>query len=160
MRTVKVAAEGLREYALEAQRRQIPRLETETAELLTRLSGGAYNDVKLDDRAALTLLDAGKHRPLERFSGGEQDMAHLCLRLALSRTFAASRGTDPGLIILDEVFGSQDLERRTTLLEHLGRLEEEFEQIFVISHFDDVTAAADVQFEVRKTSGVSEILPV
>jgi DNA repair protein SbcC/Rad50 len=160
MRTVKVAAKGLHEYALEAQRRAIPRLETETAELLARLSGGAYNDVKLDDRAALTLLDAGEHRPLERFSGGEQDMAHLCLRLALSRTFAASRGTDPGMIILDEVFGSQDLERRGTLLEHLGRLEEEFEQIFVISHFDDVTAATDVQFEVRKTSGVSEILPV
>jgi exonuclease SbcC len=160
MRTVKVAAEGLREYALEAQRRAIPRLETETAELLARLSGGAYNDVKLDDRAALTLLDAGEHQPLDRFSGGEQDMAHLCLRLALSRTFAASRGTDPGLIILDEVFGSQDLDRRSTLLEHLGRLEKEFEQVFVISHFDDVAAAADVQFEVRKTSGVSEILPV
>jgi exonuclease SbcC len=160
MRTVKVAAEGLGEYALEAQRRAIPRLETETAELLARLSGGAYNDVKLDDRAALTLLDAGEHRPLERFSGGEQDMAHLCLRLALSRTFAASRGTDPGMIILDEVFGSQDLERRGTLLEYLGRLEDEFEQVFVISHFDDVTAASDVQFEVRKTSGVSEILPV
>jgi exonuclease SbcC len=160
MRTVKVAAEGLGEYALEAQRRAIPRLETETAELLARLSGGAYNDVKLDDRAALTLLDAGKHRPLERFSGGEQDMAHLCLRLALSRTFATSRGTDPGMIILDEVFGSQDLERRGTLLEHLRRLEEEFEQVFVISHFDDVTASSDVQFEVRKTSGVSEILPV
>ncbi len=160
MRTVKVAAEGLGEYALEAQRQAIPRLETETAELLARLSGGAYNDVKLNDRAALTLLDDGEHRPLKRFSGGEQDMAHLCLRLALSRTFAASRGTDPGMIILDEVFGSQDLERRGTLLEHLGRLEEEFEQVFVISHFDDVTAASDVQFEVRKTSGVSEILPV
>ena len=160
MRTVKVAAEGLGEYALEAQRRAIPRLETETAELLARLSGGAYNDVKLDDRAALTLLDGGEHRPLERFSGGEQDMAHLCLRLALSRTFAASRGTDPGMIILDEVFGSQDLERRATLLAHLGRLDEEFEQVFVISHFDDVTAASDVQFEVRKTAGVSEIMPV
>ena len=160
MRTVKVAAEGLGEYALEAQRRAIPRLETETAELLARLSGGAYSDVRLDDRAALTLLDAGEHRPLERFSGGEQDMAHLCLRLALSRTFAASRGTDPGMIILDEVFGSQDLDRRGTLLDYLGRLEEEFEQVFMISHFDDVTAACDVQFEVLKDVGVSRIVAV
>jgi exonuclease SbcC len=160
MRIVKIAADGLHDYALEAQRRAIPRLETETSELLARLSGGAYNDVKLDDHAALALLDAGEHRALERFSGGEQDMAHLCLRLALSRTFAASRGTDPGMIILDEVFGSQDLERRKTLLAHLGQLEEEYDQVFVISHFDDVTEAADVQFEVRKTAGVSEILPV
>ena len=160
MTVVKAAAEGLGEYALEAQRRAIPRLEKETAELLTRLSGGVYSDVRLDDRAALKLLDAGDYRPLERFSGGEQDLAHLCLRLALSRTFAAGRGADPGMVILDEVFGSQDLERRGTLLEHLGRLEEEFEQVFVISHFDDVTAACDVQFEVRKTAGVSEIVPV
>jgi DNA repair protein SbcC/Rad50 len=160
MRTVKVAAEGLGEYALEAQRRAIPRLETETAELLVRLSGGAYSDVRLDDRAALTLLDAGEQRPLERFSGGEQDMAYLCLRLALSRTFAASRGADPGMLILDEVFGSQDLDRRSRLLEYLRRLEEEFEQVFVISHFDDVTAACDVQFEVQKTGGISEVVPV
>ncbi len=93
----------------------------------------------------------------ERLDGFREDVRRT---LALSRTFAASRGTDPGLIILDEVFGSQDLERRSTQLEHLGRLEEEFEQTFVISHFDDVTAATGVQFEVRKTSGVSEILPV
>ena len=160
MQVVQAAADGLAEYALGAQRRAIPRLEQEMAELLARLSGGAYTDVRLDDRAAVTVLDAGEHRPLGRFSGGEQDLAHLCLRLALSRTFAASRGTEPGLIILDEVFGSQDLERRATLFEYLGRLEDEFEQVFVISHFDDVTARCDVQFEVRKTRGVSEVLPV
>lgn len=159
LRIVEVTADGLADYAREAQRRALPRLETETAALLARLSGGAYGDVRLDDRAALTILDAGEHRPLERFSGGEQDLAHLCLRLALSRTFATSRGADPGLIILDEVFGSQDLQRRAALLEHLRQLEDEFDQVFVISHFDDVAAACDVQFEVQKHDGVSAISP-
>jgi DNA repair exonuclease SbcCD ATPase subunit len=63
-------------------------------------------------------------------------------------------------VILDEVFGSQDLDRRSTLLEYLRRLEEEFEQVFVISHFGDVTAACDVQFEMQKTGGISEVVPV
>ena len=45
------------------------------------------------------------------FSGGEQDLAALCLRLALSRTLAGQRGVETGFIILDEVVGSQDHER-------------------------------------------------
>ena len=91
--------------------------------------------------------DDGGPRPLRRFSGGEQDLANLCLRLALSRTLAERQTADPRLIILDEVFGSQDVDRRQLLLEHLRELERVFSQVFIVSHFDDVADACDVQVE-------------
>jgi exonuclease SbcC len=145
----------LEAYAAHTQRRALPTLETETAQLLARLSSGKYDDIRLDDRAAMEILDDGMHRPLTRFSGGEQDLANLCLRLALSRTFARQRGTDAGLIVLDEVFGSQDLERRKTLIEQLRELDREFSQVFIVSHFNDVVRDCDIQIEVAREDGVS-----
>jgi exonuclease SbcC len=155
-RYLDAVAKLLDEYASHAQRRALPTLEKDAAQLLTRLSGGLYNDVRLDEKAALQIYDDGEHRSLERFSGGEQDLSHLCLRLALSRTFARQRGTDAGLIILDEVFGSQDLDRRRALLDQLRDLDKEFAQVFIVSHFDDVVAVCDLQINVERVNGVSE----
>lgn len=146
----------LDQYATHAQRRALPALEKEAAQLLARLTGGSYDDVRLDERAALQIYDNGQHHRLDRFSGGEQDLAHLCLRLALSKTFARQRGTDAGLIILDEVFGSQDLDRRRALLDQLRDLDREFSQVFIVSHFDDVAAFCDLQIKVERVDGVSE----
>ncbi len=142
-------------YADHIHRRALPMVETETAQLLARLSGGRYEDVRLNDSAGLEIYDDGVHHRLERFSGGEQDLANLCLRLALSRTFARQQGIDAGLIILDEVFGSQDLDRRTALLNQLRELDREFSQVFIVSHFDDVVAGCDLEIEVSRSNGVS-----
>ncbi len=150
-----VTADLLKAYATDAQRRTFPALEKETAELLARLSSSKYGDVRLDDNADVLLLADGEHRPLKRFSGGEQDLTNVCLRLALSRTLARQRGTDAGLVILDEVFGSQDLDHRKALLDQLRELERDFRQVFVVSHFDDVVAVCDVQVDVERVDGVS-----
>jgi exonuclease SbcC len=79
----------------------------------------------------------------------------------LSRTFASQRGADPGLIILDEVFGSQDVDRRQALLEHFRQLETVFGQVFIVSHFDDVANACDTQVHVTRAGKISraEIVP-
>jgi DNA repair protein SbcC/Rad50 len=96
---------------------------------------------------------------LKRFSGGEQDLASLCLRLALSRTLARQRGAEAGFVILDEVFGSQDVDRRATLLAQLRQLaESEFRQLFVVSHTDDVTEHCDLSIRVeRGADGLSVV---
>jgi DNA repair exonuclease SbcCD ATPase subunit len=47
----------------------------------------------------------------------------------------------PGFLVLDEVFGSLDRDRRQQVLETLGALSgtaEAFQQLFIISHVDDV----------------------
>ena len=65
--------------------------------------------------------------------------------------------------VLDEVFGSLDIDRRRNLMEMLQRLMEEnkaFQQLFVISHVDDVRAGAmfDEVWRVSETTeGVSQL---
>lgn len=154
-RYAEVVADGLESYTAHMQREAVPMLEKDTASFLAQLTGNRYTDVRLDSNGALEIFDDGQAQPVKRFSGGEQDLAHLCLRLALSRTFASQRGADPGLIILDEVFGSQDADRRQALLEHLRELETVFSQVFIVSHFDDVADACDIQVQVARGGNIS-----
>lgn len=95
--------------------------------------------------------------PLKRFSGGEQDLAGLCVCLGLSRMAARQRGVEAGFAILDEVFGSQDEKRRRLITEQLhALLDAEFHQIFVITHTDDVLEHCDLAIYVtRGEDGIS-----
>jgi exonuclease SbcC len=149
------AAEILKNYNAEAQRRAFPTVARETSELLAALTHGRYSEVQLDETGALELADDGVFYPLRRFSGGEQDLANLCLRIALSRAVSRQRGTEAGFIILDEVFGSQDLGRREQLIEQLKELRNDFRQVFVVSHFDDVVEECDVQIDVERSGAIS-----
>lgn len=153
------AAEVLKDYGADAQRRAFPTVARETSELLAVLTRGRYSEARLDDTGALELHDDGAFRPLRRFSGGEQDLANLCLRIALSRAVSRQRGTEAGFIILDEVFGSQDLERREQLIEQLKELRNDFRQVFVVSHFDDVVEECDLQIDVARKAGISTAVP-
>ena len=124
--------------------------------MLKRVTGSAYPIIRLTEGYLLEIADRGQFHTIKRFSGGEQDLAALCLRLALSRSLARQRGAEHGFVILDEVFGSQDSDRRRLLLEQLGELaENEFQQIFVISHTDDVIEHCRLHIEVSRENGIS-----
>jgi exonuclease SbcC len=144
-------ADALGAYREEASRAARPTLEHETALLLGQTTRGRYGAVALTDNYHLEIVDDGALRPLRRFSGGEQDLAGLCLRLALSRTLARQRGAETGFILLDEVLGSQDLDRRRTLLEQLHAIaDSEFRQVLVISHTDDIVQHCDLTIDVAR----------
>jgi exonuclease SbcC len=150
-------AEALSAYREDASRRARPTLEHETGLLLAQTTRQRYVAVQLTDSYQLEIVDGGQVHPLRRFSGGEQDLAGLCLRLALSRTLARQRGAETGFVLLDEVFGSQDLDRRRALLEQLHAFaDSEFRQVFVISHTHDVVQHCDLTIDVaRDDDGVS-----
>jgi len=150
-------AEALSAYREDASRRARPTLEHETGLLLGQTTRQRYNAVQLTDSYQLEIVDGGQVHPLRRFSGGEQDLAALCLRLALSRTLARQRGAENGFVLLDEVFGSQDLDRRRALLEQLHAFADtEFRQVFVISHTHDVVEYCDLTIDVvRDDNAVS-----
>jgi DNA repair protein SbcC/Rad50 len=92
---------------------------------------------------------------LERFSGGEQDLANLCMRLALSKLLARRNGMEARFVVLDEVFGSQDADRRRALIEALRELDQEFAQILIVSHFDDFMEHCDLRVTVKAEDGRS-----
>ena len=65
----------------------------------------------------LVIVDRGEEHAFDRFSGGEQDLANLCVRLAIADWIARERDVELGFVVLDEVFGSQDEDRRRGLID-------------------------------------------
>ena len=91
---------------------------------------------------------AGRGIPKPVISGGEEDVANLVLRLAISQMIAERAGQAFSLLILDEIFGSLDVQRRDAVLALLRSLQARFEQVIVISHIDDVRDGLDQVFSV------------
>ncbi len=150
-------AAALEAYREEASRRARPMVETEASRLLSRITEATYPQIRLTEGYFLEIAEGRDFYLSRRFSGGEQDLAALCLRLALARTLAHQRGTEHSFIILDEVFGSQDVGRRKTLMEQLLELSRgEFEQIFVISHTEDIIEQCSLHISVTRENGISK----
>ncbi len=111
-------------------------LERECAPLLSAATEGRFSRILVDGDFNVRMADGLRECVLGRFSGGEQDLAAVVLRLGLLRLAARRRAA--GFVILDEVFGSQDRLRRRGLLDGLRRLCPPFRQIFVVTHAEDV----------------------
>ncbi len=118
--------------------RIVPTLSDVSSDLLSQLTEGKYGGIRLDDNYQMWLYDQGEEFRLERFSGGEVDLANLCLRLAISRMIMERSGNQMNFLVLDEIFGSQDQSRKRSILETLGQLQKQFRQILLITHIDDV----------------------
>ena len=139
--------------------RVTPQLAEHTGELLTAITEGKYDRVEFDENYGLTIYDGDEKFPLETFSGGERDVAALSARLALSRLVGAQAAHPPSFLVLDEVFGSLDQDRRAQVLETLGTLAantDAFRQLFIVSHVEDVRLSAIVD-EVWRITEVDEV---
>ena len=118
-------------------------LEVEASDLVRELTDGRYERMEFDDNYRVKLLDRfDDSYAIERFSGGESDVASLSARVALSRIVASRGGNTLGFLVLDEVFGSLDAGRRNNVLLALERLKRSFGQIFIISHVAEVQESA------------------
>jgi exonuclease SbcC len=120
-----------------------PMLEAEASALVRELTDNRYERMEFDDNYRVKLLDRfDDSYSIERFSGGESDVASLSARVALSRIVASRGGNTLGFLVLDEVFGSLDASRRNNVLLALERLKRAFGQIFIISHVAEVQESA------------------
>lgn len=117
-----------------------PRLGDMTSDIVAEMTDGTYDRVVFDEDYGIEVFDqTGEKYALETFSGGERDAISLAARLALSRMIGSQATNPPGFLVLDEVFGSLDAERRERVLALLGQHSHEFfRQMFIISHVDDV----------------------
>lgn len=127
---------GFTDHLLGVVRDQI---QGETGRILSEITDGRYDTVILDDNFELLVHDLGGDYPVSRFSGGEQDDVAIALRIALSRYIAEMHELhDCTFLIFDEIFGSQDEERRGNIFRALRNMEPYFPQIFLISHITEV----------------------
>lgn len=143
-----VAAQLLADFRSAQSARAWPNLEQGASVLLSDTTDGRYADVRLSKDYKLEVVDRGERFGLERYSGGEQDLANLCLRLAIADWVARERDTELGFVVLDEVFGSQDEDRRQRLLDALRSLGARFHQLMVITHVPDIADLCDHQLVV------------
>jgi exonuclease SbcC len=136
-----------------------PRLAEQTSELLELATDGKFSNVAFDENYGIEVYDGINEKfPLESFSGGERDVVALCARLALSQLIGSSAAHPPSFLVLDEVFGALDRDRRVQLLELLGRISESieaFQQMFIISHVDDVRSSPIFSRVIRITEGAN-----
>jgi exonuclease SbcC len=115
------------------------RLESEVSRIIGEITGGRYEQVLLDEDFNLLIRDIDNDYTIDRFSGGEQDDIAVALRIALSRYLAELHQVhESTFLIFDEIFGSQDEERRNNLLSTLRTQESRFPQIILISHIPDI----------------------
>jgi exonuclease SbcC len=108
---------------------------------LADLTDGRYDEIDLDEDYRVVVLDDGVPKPV--ISGGEEDVANLVLRLAISQMIAERAGQPLSLLVLDEIFGSLDDTRRQHVLGLLRRLGDRFPQVILITHIEQVRDGLD-----------------
>jgi len=150
---------AMQAFRTELNQRLRPTLASHATEFLTHLTGGRYTQLELDEEYHFQLVDDGMRKAV--ISGGEEDIVNLCMRLALARLITERAGQPLSLLILDEVFGSLDTDRRQNVLMLLNNLRDWFEQILIISHIEEINEAADrtlyvVRDERTRTSQILE----
>jgi exonuclease SbcC len=129
-----------------------PELSREAESLFRELTSHEYDDLRIDEESlAIQIADGDSYFPVERFSGSETDLANLALRVAISTHLSRVSGADLGMMVLDEVFGSLDQERKDLMVRTMGRVAGRFHQLFVITHSEQLKDRFPVAIQVMKT---------
>ena len=133
-----------------------PELSELGSAFLSDITAGRYTALEIDESYNVLVLDEGEEKPV--ISGGEEDIANLVLRLAISQMIAERAGHPLSVLILDEVFGSLDVDRRDRVIQLLHGLTGRFEQVILITHIESVREGLDhvirCSFDERTGSSV------
>ena len=135
-----------------------PMLSLYASELFENLTDGKYSEIELDENYSLIVYDNGSPYAIDRFSGGEEDLANLCIRLAISEVITQRAGSMFNFIVLDEIFGSQDNVRKQNIIRALNSFSSKFRQIFLITHIEEIKNFMENSMIVyEEENGVSKI---
>lgn len=145
-------------FKTEILERVSPAISQEAGALFSRITQGKYESIRVDENFDFSIADAAVYYPIERFSGGEIDLANFCLRIAITKAIAELSGAEAlGFLAFDEIFGSQDEERRYEIMSALHFLQEQFRQIYIISHNEGLKDQFQHILEVKNGVGGSTV---
>lgn len=134
-----------------------PSLSKKASAYLNELTDGKYSRIELDNNYDIFVFDSGQSLPVERFSGGEKDLVNLCLRLAISELLTERASSEFNFLVLDEIFGSQDADRRDNILKALAKLSKKFRQLLVITHIDELKDSMELVISLKEENGTTII---
>ncbi|MEP6894593.1 MAG: SMC family ATPase [Chloroflexota bacterium] len=142
----------------------LPQIESKANELLDRLSDGqmsiefvtqeSYKDEKrkdLKETLDIKIKDSAGARDYEMYSGGEAFRVNFAIRLALSEILAQRKGARLQTLVIDEGFGSQDVQGRQRLIEAINLVKHDFAKILIITHLEELKDAFPTRIEIEKT---------
>ncbi|MFO7893463.1 MAG: SMC family ATPase [Longimicrobiales bacterium] len=137
-----------------------PELSELASAFLTDITAGRYTALEIDESYNVLVLDEGEEKPV--ISGGEEDIANLVLRLAISQMIAERAGHPLNALILDEVFGGLDVARRDNVIQLLHGLTGRFEQVILITHIESIREGLDnvVRCSFDERTGASVVTPL
>jgi len=140
---------------LNAQMR--PELSEAASVFLAELTDGRYAELELDEEYRVLIMEGESPKPV--ISGGEEDVANLALRLAISQTVAERAGQPLSLLVLDEVFASLDVDRRGHVMSLLQHLRDRFPQVILLTHVEEMGNWAEraLHVAVDPDSGASVV---
>lgn len=117
-----------------------PIISSHASLLFNQITKGRYESISVNKDFEFFIFDNEKEYPITRFSGGEIDLANLCLRIGISKAISELSGSSAAMNLLcfDEIFGSQDEGRRFEILSALDLLKEQYRQIYIVSHIESI----------------------
>ena len=155
---LKLTRAAIADYVVYVMQVVRARLEAEVSTIIGEITGGKYDQVLFDEDFNLLVRENDREYTVDRFSGGEQDDIAVALRIALSRYLAELHNVhESTLLIFDEIFGSQDEERRANLLTALRSQESRFPQIILISHIAEIQGEFENTLLVQGNGPVSTV---
>ena len=117
-----------------------PTIENYMSRIISRITGGRYKAVRLNERFDVEVFDssAGRFIPKDIYSGGTVDQFLLAMRLAFILSLLPhTKQAYPRFLFLDEPLASSDVDRRRNILELLTEdMANYFKQIILITHLD------------------------
>lgn len=136
-----------------------PMIGTVAETLFHRVTKNRYSSYQLsNDYEVIINTHQGFVRKLSTISGSENDLANLCLRLAIATLRSNRLVGNLGFIILDEISSSFDEDRTKQTLEGLLELKDIIPQIINITHKHVEMKFADKLITVVETNNRSSIV--
>lgn len=114
-------------------------------------------DGSLKESLDIIITDNGSEKNFENYSGGEKTMINIALRLSLSRVISAMHGVKVKTLFLDEVLGSLDVVNREEVVKIISYLSKSFDQVFVVSHTDEINDIIDSSIQITRLQDHSRV---
>ncbi|MFO8109859.1 MAG: AAA family ATPase [Thermoplasmata archaeon] len=113
---------------------------------------------RLDEQFAPIISTSNNVTRVDDLSGGERTSVALAYRLAFNTMIKEQLGLESNLLVLDEPttgFSREQLTRLKDVLEKTNA-----DQIIIVSHENEITNLAEIEYTIKKKDGVSRVQPV
>ncbi len=144
----------------------IPRLQQLLSELLGEFDNrwairlDTQRETKagtIQERIDIRVIDANGEGDISDYSGGEKHLLRSILRIALGMLQAERSGKSLKVFIFDEAFDALDRENAIRLLAVFQHLLSRFNQVFIVSHSDELLAVLPAQIRFKKVNETTEV---